>query len=61
MKHGTRYNYQTGCRCARCVRANRRYVLAWLRRRERKKVKETAIKSVADLRVFEIMHGLPVF
>lgn len=27
--HGTRYRYQTGCRCRPCVEANYAYKRAW--------------------------------
>lgn len=60
MKHGTRYNYQAGCRCSRCRRANRRYKAQWKGQASAKKVTDNAIRSFDDLRRFETMHGLPL-
>lgn len=30
LKHGSRSRYQRGCRCRRCVAANRAYGLRWM-------------------------------
>ena len=34
-KHGTRSKYVSGCKCARCVQANRIYQREYLRARRR--------------------------
>ena len=51
-RHGTRNGYQIGCRCARCVAANRRYKT---RRRDR----ENLLKALSKERCLKQMQEDP--